>query len=811
MEDVGSELREWDRLSGSSRHAVILLLLILAALFFYAPVIITGKTLIGSDTVSWRANAQSVIAYQEATGQPALWAPNTYAGMPAYLILYPEQIPQLDDVPGALRRLIWPASHLMVLLGGVYLLVFFLTRDRLAGLLSAFAFGFTTYLPILLIAGHNTKFIALCFAPWMALAFVTCLRRPGFLGALLFAIALAANLRAKHVQITYCLTFLLAFWWLVEGAHAWRQGRLKAFGASTGWLALGSVMGLSMVAQPYLAILEYKAFSIRGNGLPWSEAMEWSQGPGELVTLLIAGAFGGGGVSYWGPKAFTAGPHYVGGVVALLALLAVAGMNRRSVWAFGVGGVLMTLFALGAYQPALSRLMHETLPFYGAFRVPETWLGIVALALAVLAGFGVHYADGREGNPDADKAKSRTIYLTTAAMLGFVLLLLVFDDAFFDFRRPNEAEQMTEQTSATFPDAEGSEIEAAVHRQLSARMERRKALFRRDALRTLLFIALAGAVLAARRRGPLPGWVMRSALAALVLIDLWGVDRRYIDEERFVEDGDIAAQIATYDYDEYILRNQDAAGGSGHFRVLSLESGDPMLDARPSFHHQSLGGYHGAKLQRYQDFIDRLLVDPRTGRPDATALDMLNARYVVAREPLPDMPVVFESEDTELVVLENTDVLPRAHFVGHTKVIASQEETWEYMRSSDFDPRRTAVLPAPIDFETTPIDATDEAVAELLDYSPREIRWRVRTDAPRLLVASEMYYPAGWEAYVDGESVPIYRANYLLRAVPIPEGDHTVVMQFEPRSHRLGVRIAGLSTAFVYGTTLLLLLRRRRE
>ena len=824
----------WDRLAGWVQHTICLVLLLVVSLGFFAPVHFSGKSLVANDNVQWRAMAESLFEHEAETGEPSLWAPNAFAGMPAYMINYREVIPQLDDVAQALRDVIWPTSHLIFLLVGTYLLVVLLTGNKLAGVLGAVAYGLTTYIPLILVSGHNTKFIALCFAPWLALAFAYALRRPKLLAALLFAAALGLNLRAGHVQITYYMTFLLGVWWLVEGVGAYRDGALKRFGASTGWLALGSVLGLLMVAQPYLANYEYKAFTIRGasagagggggGGLDFSYAMNWSQGWGELVTLLIPGAYGGGGGLYWGPKPFTAGPHYVGGIVLLLAGLALWRYRRRVTWGMGIGTLLMVLFSLGSHFLLLNRPMFEYFPLFDAFRVPETWLSIVAFALAVLAALGLAYLVRREPSEEDERRKTKSTYIATGATIGVVLLFMGLRGAFFDFERPNERQQVARQLVRRMAQQQPNmqlsnpRVQQAVRQRVQQYMtrvkEERAGKFSGDAGRTLIFLVLAGAVLVAYRREWMPGCAACAALAVLVTIDLGGVGRRYLNEAALSSAQDAEAQIATYDFDQYILEQQKAAGGPGHFRVLSLESGNPMTNARPAYHYQTLGGYHGAKLQLYQDFIDNLFRNPQTNRPSEQALDLLNTRYVVAPQRLPGYRVVYQSEQTGMFVLENPDALPRAFFVEQTEVMSSPEETYDRLLSEGFDLRKTALLPEPIPFETTPLDSASTASAELQSYTADRIVWHVQTDAPRLLIVSELYYPAGWEATLDGEEVPIYRANHLLRAVPVPEGEHTLVMRFAPRSHTTGVWIAGISTALVYGGILGLVgaayVRRRR-
>ncbi len=350
----------WDALEDRTQHLICVAFLLLVAVGFFAPLHFSGKMLVAGDTVNFDAMARSMIDYEKATGEQALWDTNAFGGMPGYMIYYPTVIPQLDDIPRFLRKYAWPTSHFIFLLLGMYLLVVFLTVDKLTGVFAACGYGLTTYLPVLLVAGHNTKFVALCFAPWMILAFVYLLRNPGLLGALLFAASVGVNLRAGHVQITYFFAFVLGVWWIVEAVSAARGGRMRVFAISTSWLVLGGVLAFMLVAQPYLSNFEYKAFTIRGaaaggvaGGLGWQYAMGWSQGWLELLTLVISDAFGGA-AHYWGPKPFTGGPHYVGGIVVMLAIFALWHSRQRAVWALGISSVMMIWFSVGGIFASLN-------------------------------------------------------------------------------------------------------------------------------------------------------------------------------------------------------------------------------------------------------------------------------------------------------------------------------------------------------------------------------------------------------------------------------------------------------------------------
>ncbi|MEM9665886.1 MAG: YfhO family protein [Bacteroidota bacterium] len=811
----------WDRLSSAAQHAVCLGFLTVVALAFFAPVHFGGLMVEPVDVSNWRAMAESAYAHEATAEEPALWVPNAFGGMPAYLIHYEEVAPQLDDVPRFFRAVfgLFPVQYLIVLFAGMYGLVVFMTRTPLAGVLAALAYGLTTYLPVIFIAGHNTKLIAMCMAPWMVWAFAYALRHPSLLAGLLFAMAAAVNIRAEHIQITYYVSFLLGVWWIAEGIAAARKGTLAQFGRSTGALALGSVLALLMVAQPLLSTLEYKDFSIRGaasggeagaGGLAWNYAMAWSQGVGELVTLFMADAYGGSGGTYWGPKVFTAGPHYVGGVVLLLAVLALWRGGRVAVWGLGAGAFLMVLFALGEHFEALNRLMFNVFPLFDAFRVPETWLSIVALGLAILAALGL--AAAVRPDPSAEEAArtTRAVYGASGLTVGAALVLFALQGALFDFQRTNEgdliAQQVVQQYQQQQPGltVDNPQVQQVARQEVARRVEERQDRFNGDALRTLFMVLLAGGLLVAARRGLIPSWVMQLGLVLLVTFDLYGVGKRYFAEERLSPQRDVETLVQRYDVDAYLEARYEEAGSPGAFRVLNLEGNAPWENARPAFHYQTLNGYHGAKLRLYQDFLDHLLADEQTVL-NQNALRLMNTRYVVATGLLPGYEVAYRSEQTPLVVLEDPAPLPRAFFAGSVETAETPQAAWDRLKAQSFNPATTALIYPGVDVTTTALDSTSTATATLTTYTARDIVLEVETDAPRLLVLSEVYYPAGWTATLNDTEVPIHRVNHLLRGVEVPAGRHTLTLRFAPSSHTRGAWISLASTALVYGGVLVLL------
>ena len=810
------EFSLWDQRSSLQQHIVCGVALLLVALVFCAPVIISGNSLIGGDTVQWRAAAESLLEHREQTGEEPLWSSNVFAGMPGHVISPPAHTPQIHELPRLLRRLSWPLSHVLTLLAGAYLFAWFLTRNTLSSLLASCAYGLTTYLPVILVAGHNSKFVALAYAPWLLLAFAYLLKRPGAISGLLFAIALAANLQGGHVQITYYTAFIIGVWWIAEGIQAFRGRSARSWLVTSGILAACTLVAVVMVTEIYWPAWEYKAYSIRGmasgggeGGISWDYAMAWSQGRLELLTLLIADAFGGS-QDYWGPKIFTGGPHYAGGIVLLLAGIAIWQIRSRLVASLGIAAGLMALFALGDNLGWFNRLMFNYFPLFDAFRVPETWLIGVVLVLAVLAGIGLTHIACPAPSPEAEAQKTRSIQLACGVGAGLALILWLVGPSLLPFEKDQESARVmarvAEQTGRSVDDPQLVQVITESFEE-EVRAPRKEA-FRRDAGRTLLFLMVGGLLIVLYRRRSLPAWVMQAGLILLVVFDLSGVARRYLNEQRLVPTQDPERLIQTLDVDRYILQQE------GQHRVLSLERLDQTQLARPSYHHESLGGYSGAKLRLYQDYLDHMLIDPATGQPNANALDLLNARYVISQNSISFTDLAYLGESSGFNVYENTDVQPRAWIVGHTEVIESADETWARLRSSTFDPATTAISPTPLAEPITPVDSTSVIQVTTLEYSPRMIAYAIETDAPRLLILSEVYYPAGWSATVNDEPAEILRANYLLRAVSVPAGNSTVTLRFEPASYVWGRRISMVSTVVVYGSLIGLLglawIRRRK-
>ncbi len=479
--------------------------------------------------------------------------------------------------------------------------------------------------------------------------------------------------------------------------------------------------------------------------------------------------------------------------------------------------------------------------------MPETWLALTALLLALLAGWGAYYVQRREATPEAETRKRRSALATAGVLAAILGLLAVAGPSVLSLEKEGEGaqlEQMVAQQMAQQAQQQGiSPTDPMVVQQVRQTTERilvetrteRATLLTSDAWRGLLLLGLALAIVAARVWGKIPSWAALGGLALLVTIDLWGVGRRYFNEDvdALRRRSDLAVAVPEADADRFIEERTLEAGGPGTFRVLPP---GPSQNAYSPAFYESIGGYHGAKLALIQDYFDRLLPDDEVGYNE-TAVDLLSARYVILPGgALPGTTPLYQDPATGLVVAENPDALPRAFLVQDAEVIESEEVLIARIRSGEVDLRQTALLSAPLPegvalgggtvpvleagplapeadstaLEAVPAPATSDAARPLAPgvslerFSPEEIVWTVEASAPSLLVVNEIYYPAGWTATVSSREAPIVRADYLLRGVPVPEGRHVVTMRFDPPSHKQGVTIAWIATLLTYIGVLLL-------
>ncbi|MDZ7690406.1 MAG: hypothetical protein U5K69_04525 [Balneolaceae bacterium] len=441
-------------LPDSKKHILALLFIFVLPFILFDDASLGGQRFMGGDTIQWRASAESIIDYRQTHDQEPLWATNMFSGMPAYGISVHNTVPHIDRLIRDITRSIYPVAHFWILLGGVYLLLFLMGMRPLTSLIGAICIGFTTYIPIIIGAGHNTKFIAYVFIPWMFVGYWLLTRSDKkLLSFALFAIALTLEFRAGHPQITYYFFYLLGGWWAYDTWQAYQKNEITPWLQTTGLIVFAGILGFLGNAQQYWRFMEYTPYSTRGGsalaegsgGLTLDYAFRWSQGIGELLTLIIPNIFGGGsGQAYWGPKTVTSGPHYPGAVAFILALIGLLRSKHKFKYVFFGVGTLALLFSLGRHFETFNRLFFNYMPYFDKFRVPETWLIVTVFCYSVLGVMGLEYLFKLAKK---QSKKLKPLLLPLGIALGIGLIFAVGSDALLSFEKPGERQQFAQQVA----------------------------------------------------------------------------------------------------------------------------------------------------------------------------------------------------------------------------------------------------------------------------------------------------------------------------------------------------------------------------
>ncbi len=769
----------------------VVLFFVLAAGYF-APQF-AGEQLPQHDVMQYRGMTRDIELNREAYGEDPQWTGRMFGGMPAYLInvAYPAQLVK-NTVGQIVKAIDTPAGFLFFSMLAFWLMLWIVGVDPWIGTVPAIAYGLSTYFILIIGAGHVTKMWALVYAPLMMGGAWVTLRRNMWAGGALTALAASLEIGANHPQITYYFLLAMAIFWISEGVTALRGARMRDFARRTAVLAAAGAMAVLSNFSPLWYTMQHTPETIRGgselttadggpkSGLDIDYATDWSYGVAESWNMLIPGFMGGdsstafsadGAVAealepyglsqlaaqlpaYWGDQPFTAGPTYLGAVAILLAALGIGFARGRDRWWIVAATVLCVMLAWGRNFMWLTELAFKILPGYDKFRTVSMTLVVVQWAVPLLGAMTlVALARRRDGTTDAgrDRHDRRVLAWVTGIVGGCCLLFAVAGGVLLDFGRDTEAELMTEQfrqmfTQAGLKDALAQGMDGILGAETADAMAAdRFAILRADALRSLLFVLLAAGVVALYLWRKVSVKVMVAALGVLLVADLWTVDRRYLDNDDFTTVR--TSRTAPTAADRKIL--EDKTPG---YRVLNLTV-SPFNDATTSLHHRSVGGYHGAKLARYQDLITRYL-----SRMDEEVLDMLNTRYLILST---DSVLLRESANGAAWLVEG--------------IVEAATPDEEIERLGQIDTRRTAVVAHPFEVRSAEF-GQGEIVLE--EYRPNYLRYRAAADAPALAVFSEIYYDKGWTAYVDGVETPYIRADYVLRAMELPAGEHVVEWRF---------------------------------
>ncbi len=795
------------------QHIVSVAILFIIPLVLFFQTTLGGKEIQRHDITQWRAGAESVIEYREQFGEEPLWVNNMFGGMPAVVVSVQKQVPHLDSLTNYFHK-IYPALQYWVMLSGMYVLLILMGFRPLTAVFGSLLYGLTTYFPIIIMAGHTSKFFTLAFVPWTIAGYWLITRTPKQIaGLLLFTAAFALEVRAGHPQITYYFMFLIGALWIYDSIQWLRNSEVKKWGVITAILVIGGVMGILNNAEVTLFQQSYAPHSIRGGsdltgttGLDTNYAFAWSQGKTETLTLAVPNLFGGASPDYWGPKSGTSGPHYLGALALFFMLIALFRVRQKVMYIFLGVGLLAILFSWGGNFALLNKLAFNYIPFFDKFRAPETWLVVTSFCFSIVAVFGLESLIDWVGE---NKLSIKKLYPIAGLVVGVFVLLFVTIKS-FDFTRLGEVENIAAQIAqqnqlpANNPQVLDRARSIVQNQFVPTRMEKANA----DLFRLAVFLFIGFGFTYAYISKKISASILSIGVILITAVDMISVGQRYMDETKFVANNANAMRLIESQrrpLDTFIQENILADNGAYPYRVFPLLD-NPYSNAIPSYFYPSLGGYSGAKLALAQDVIMKS-GEPMFGGPFGINLDLLavlNTKYITYNPGLQIPGVIPVYSGNNGVVYEIENVLPKAFFVEQTISVDDPNEAYAYLSPGRLDFSRTAIVEG-FSPEIIP-DST--ASVEIISYTGAEMTLQISRKTPGFLVLSEIYYPDGWVALLNGEEIPIYKTNYLLRGFQIPAGDHTLELDFQPSAFYTGVKLSWMSLIFQLSLAAFLVVKR---
>lgn len=773
---------------------VLLLFLVVCVIKFYPQ--FEGKEVVQGDIVQWKGMAAEMLHYAEKTGEYPTWTNSMFGGMPTYQLGHmPEGnwIKKLDYLfSWGIQR---PIGYFLTAMISVYILFLVLGARPMLAAVGGISFAFTTYHFLIYEAGHMTKLYTLAFSGLVVAGVILAYTRNKWGGILLAATGLALNVGANHFQMTYYLGIVVVIIGIAYLIESIKKGRMADIMQTSFFLILVAGIALGTSANRVLPTLEYGQSTMRGGdvvddsqgkssskgGLDWDYAMVYSQGTADLFTFFIPG-FAGGSSSepvssnsnyaqemrrfgqpthnlkaplYWGGLPGTAGPIYFGALIMLFGVFAMFRAKGALKWGLFAGIVLTVLISFGKNLEGFNMFMFDYFPQFNKFRAVNSVLAITALLSVTLAGVGLLTFINKDENSTRDDKQD--IIRIGGGYAGFLLLLTLLGGSFFDMTGAADAQyaQMGLNVDVLYQD--------------------RLALIKSDGFRSIFLVLAALAALWFYLKKSLSEMIFGGILVALSLFDLLGVGGRYLSNEDFVSSSIVRNQLAPRAVDDQIMQDKSLS-----FRVFDLTQ-SPFNSSFSSLFHHSIGGYHAAKLKRYQDVIDQHL-----SKNNMAVINMLNTKYFIGKR-----------DEGEAVAQLNPEAYGNAWIPSEINWVASSEEELSALNTSDL--KNTVILHNEYKAQVEKLSADTTATIQLTDYHPEHLTYQYKSNAENLVVFSEIWYgpDLGWKLFVDGVETPLIRANYLLRSALIPSGEHTIEMKFEPEIVARGEMISKTSSVIM--------------
>lgn len=793
------------RKSGPYVLAVVLFLVI--SVIYFSPVL-EGKRLQSSDGAQFKGMSKEIVDYRQATGKEALWSNNMFSGMPAYLTstIYSGEL--LSKIQKSVTSISQPVMILTLSFAFFFMLCILLDIGVWTAFAASLAYGFMTFTFVVMVTGHLTKAHALTYTSLIVAGILVAFKKNKIGGSLMAAVGLSLMLSANHLQMTYYAAILALILGITYLIYAIKEKTLPDFTKTAGFLLIAVLFAVGTNFSRLYTTYEYGKFSIRSQselslnnentsgGLDKNYILDYSYDLGEAMTAFIP-RFKGGGMSeplstssetykfladaqgadkakkmvesglpmYWGSQPISGAPFYFGAVLCFLFVLGIFLVKGKDKWWLVAVFVFSLLLSLGKNFSFLTNIMLDYFPGYNKFRDVKNIIVIEQFAMALLGALAIKEVYQRKiSNAEFMNGLKYAFGITGGLALIFAVI-------------PGLAGSFSGSTDAQY-------MQMGWPKQLiDALIADRQSALRIDAFRTFVFVLLAAAGLWAYWNNKIKAQYVLVLWVALVMIDMWPVNKRYFNNDNFTSKKEVAVPFQEMPVDKEIKKDKDL-----YYRVLNLQN--PMADARTSFFHKSLGGYHGAKMKRYNELYS-YAIEPEMRmliagfqKPESIdsimgylpVINMLNTKYYIYDLNQPPLP--------------NTHALGNAWFVKSAKVVDSADQ--EVTSMKNFDPKSTAIVNKSFEKDLGGFSSgSGEGEIKLTEYQPNFLKYEATVNSgSQLAVFSEIYYPKGWKSFIDGKETPHIQADFVLRALVIPAGKHQVEFKFEPSSYYLGNKVS---------------------
>lgn len=778
--------------------------------YAYFPEVLQGKIVNQSDVSSWRGATNEILNTEKQTGEKPLWTNSMFGGMPSYMISTDFDGNKTKSIYDSLLIGKRPASYICLAMVSFFLLLLAFGCNPWLGIIGSIAFAFSSYNFIIIQVGHNSKMVAIALMPMVMAAVVYAFKKNRIKGAIFLGIALALEIIAKHPQISYYLGITIFIYALYELYQAIKDKTLPAFLKTSGLLIVAAAMAVATNADYMMTMSEYSKYTMRGpselshnahnqtsDGLDKDYATSWSYGIDETFNLLIPNYKGGASASelsedseiyklfsrqdpsyakqvikqmptYWGTQPFTAGPVYIGSIIIFLFVLGLCLIKGKTKWWILTATLLSFALAWGKNFMPLTDFFLDYVPMYSKFRTVSMILVIAQMTIPLLAILALK----RVFDKEIDKKqliKGLKIALGTTG--GFCLLVALFPSIAGDFIG-----------------AQDSQIQDIIVKALVAD---RISLLKADAMRSLIYIILSAATIWFVIKQKLKTNYAYLILAILVLADMWTIDKRFLNSSHFMPQRQLTNQFVERPADKMILQDKDP-----NYKVLDI-SVNTFNDSHISYYHKTIGGYSAGKLRRYQDLID-FHISKEMGtfisclqgqaslhKIDSTlselgVLNMLNTKYIIY--------------NGDAAPIQNRMAFGNAWFVEDYNMVNNADE--EIAALDNINPRETAIINSKYSdiLKNRAIIPDENASIKLESYMPDKLVYKTKAETEQLAVFSEIFYEKGWKVMIDNNESTHFCANYVLRSMLVPAGEHTITFYFEPDSYYTGKIIANISS-----------------